>query len=117
MRTARSRSDIHFFSGESFPGGELPRQLDSGVLLFICCCTSKVQFMLISPFLVILKALFNSLPPEDYVGGTLVLGGDGRYFNKEAAQVSYKMWNQHIHHSYMFIGTPDHFSCDGVDYH
>lgn len=33
------------------------------------------------------KALFNSLPPEDYKDGVLVLGGDGRYFNKEAAQV------------------------------
>lgn len=35
-----------------------------------------------------LQALFNSLPPEDYKNGLLVLGGDGRYFNKEAAQVS-----------------------------
>lgn len=33
------------------------------------------------------QALFNSLPPEDYKGGVLVLGGDGRYFNREAAQV------------------------------
>lgn len=33
------------------------------------------------------QALFNSLPSEDYVNGVLVLGGDGRYFNKEAAQV------------------------------
>ncbi|GJM84467.1 hypothetical protein PR202_ga00137 [Eleusine coracana subsp. coracana] len=37
-----------------------------------------------------IQALFNSLPPEDYVGGTLVLGGDGRYFNKEAAQIIIK---------------------------
>lgn len=33
------------------------------------------------------QALFTSLPPEDYKGGLLVLGGDGRYFNREAAQV------------------------------
>lgn len=33
------------------------------------------------------QALFNSLPPVDYKGGVLVLGGDGRYFNREAAQV------------------------------
>lgn len=38
-----------------------------------------------------IQALFNSLPPEDYVGATLVLGGDGRYFNKEAAQVIIKI--------------------------
>ena len=34
------------------------------------------------------KALFNSLPPEDYKDGVLVLGGDGRYFNREASQVA-----------------------------
>ncbi|GKU89494.1 hypothetical protein SLEP1_g3624 [Rubroshorea leprosula] len=34
-----------------------------------------------------IQALFNSLPPVDYKNGVLVLGGDGRYFNKEAAQV------------------------------
>ncbi|CAI9095103.1 OLC1v1030964C1 [Oldenlandia corymbosa var. corymbosa] len=33
------------------------------------------------------QALFNSLPPDDYINGVLVLGGDGRYFNCEAAQV------------------------------
>jgi phosphoglucomutase len=33
------------------------------------------------------QALFNSLPEEDVKGTSLVLGGDGRYFNKEAAQV------------------------------
>jgi phosphoglucomutase len=33
------------------------------------------------------QALFNSLPPEDYKNGVLVLGGDGRYFNLEASQV------------------------------
>lgn len=46
-------------------------------------------FVLVSDegFLCQLKALFDSLPPEDYKNGVLVLGGDGRYFNKEAAQV------------------------------
>jgi phosphoglucomutase len=34
-----------------------------------------------------IQALFNSLPEEDVKGTSLVLGGDGRYFNKEAAQV------------------------------
>lgn len=38
-----------------------------------------------------IQALFNSLPPEDYVNGSLVLGGDGRYFNKEAAQIIIKI--------------------------
>lgn len=38
-----------------------------------------------------IQALFNSLPPEDYVNGLLVLGGDGRYFNKEAAQIIIKI--------------------------
>lgn len=36
------------------------------------------------------QALFNSLPTEDYKDGVLVLGGDGRYFNREAAQVSFR---------------------------
>ncbi|KAL5976554.1 hypothetical protein ACLOJK_020887 [Asimina triloba] len=35
-----------------------------------------------------LQALFNSLPPEDFKNGLLVLGGDGRYFNREAAQAN-----------------------------
>ncbi|GKV05063.1 hypothetical protein SLEP1_g17111 [Rubroshorea leprosula] len=38
-----------------------------------------------------IQALFNSLPPEDYKNGVLVLGGDGRYFNKEAAQIIIKI--------------------------
>lgn len=38
-----------------------------------------------------IQALFNSLPSEDYVNGVLVLGGDGRYFNKEAAQIIIKI--------------------------
>ncbi|KFK26792.1 hypothetical protein AALP_AA8G294200 [Arabis alpina] len=38
-----------------------------------------------------IQALFNSLPLEDYRNATLVLGGDGRYFNKEAAQIIIKI--------------------------
>ncbi|CAK9863054.1 unnamed protein product [Sphagnum jensenii] len=38
-----------------------------------------------------IQALFNSLPEEDVKGTSLVLGGDGRYFNKEAAQIIMKI--------------------------
>ncbi|KAK1304620.1 hypothetical protein QJS10_CPB11g00755 [Acorus calamus] len=38
-----------------------------------------------------IQALFNSLPPEDYKNGVLVLGGDGRFFNQEAAQIIIKI--------------------------
>ncbi|XP_027159739.1 phosphoglucomutase, chloroplastic [Coffea eugenioides] len=38
-----------------------------------------------------IQALFNSLPPEDYKDGVLVLGGDGRYFNREASQIIIKI--------------------------
>nr|XP_010934074.1 phosphoglucomutase, chloroplastic [Elaeis guineensis] len=38
-----------------------------------------------------IQALFDSLQPEDYKGGLLVLGGDGRYFNREAAQIIIKI--------------------------
>ncbi|KAF4400741.1 phosphoglucomutase, chloroplastic [Cannabis sativa] len=38
-----------------------------------------------------IQALFNSLPLEDYKNGILVLGGDGRYFNREAAQIIIKI--------------------------
>ncbi|KAF7820943.1 phosphoglucomutase, chloroplastic [Senna tora] len=38
-----------------------------------------------------IQALFNSLAPEDYKNGLLVLGGDGRYFNREAAQIIIKI--------------------------
>lgn len=38
-----------------------------------------------------IQALFDSLPLEDYKNGLLVLGGDGRYFNKEAAQIIIKI--------------------------
>ena len=34
------------------------------------------------------QAIFNSL--EDFQGKTLVLGGDGRYFNREAIQIIIK---------------------------
>lgn len=43
--------------------------------------------VLVNFWLLHAQALFNSLPPEDYKNGLLVLGGDGRYFNKEASQV------------------------------
>ncbi|XVF50731.1 hypothetical protein PTKIN_Ptkin04bG0126400 [Pterospermum kingtungense] len=33
-----------------------------------------------------IQALFNSLPLEDYKNAVLVLGGDGRYVNREASQ-------------------------------
>ncbi|KAL6581438.1 hypothetical protein OROMI_007361 [Orobanche minor] len=38
-----------------------------------------------------IQALFDSLPSEDYKNGVLVLGGDGRYFNLEAAQIIIKI--------------------------
>ncbi|KAJ6339260.1 hypothetical protein OIU77_007258 [Salix suchowensis] len=38
-----------------------------------------------------IQALFNSLPPEDYKNGVLILGGDGRYFNREASQIIIKI--------------------------
>ncbi|GMI99563.1 ARABIDOPSIS THALIANA PHOSPHOGLUCOMUTASE, STARCH-FREE 1, phosphoglucomutase [Hibiscus trionum] len=38
-----------------------------------------------------IQSLFNSLPPEDYKNGVLVLGGDGRYFNREASQIIIKI--------------------------
>ncbi|KAL6503851.1 hypothetical protein OROGR_025774 [Orobanche gracilis] len=38
-----------------------------------------------------IQALFDSLPSEDYKNGVLVLGGDGRYFNREAAQIIIKI--------------------------
>uniref|UniRef100_A0A1D1ZM42 phosphoglucomutase (alpha-D-glucose-1,6-bisphosphate-dependent) n=1 Tax=Anthurium amnicola TaxID=1678845 RepID=A0A1D1ZM42_9ARAE len=38
-----------------------------------------------------IQSLFNSLPTEDYKNGVLVLGGDGRYFNREAAQIIIKI--------------------------
>lgn len=38
-----------------------------------------------------IQALFDSLPPEDFKDGLLVLGGDGRYFNRDAAQIIIKI--------------------------
>ncbi|XP_052188584.1 phosphoglucomutase, chloroplastic [Diospyros lotus] len=38
-----------------------------------------------------IQALFNSLAPEDFKNGVLVLGGDGRYFNQEASQIIIKI--------------------------
>ncbi|PSR93385.1 Phosphoglucomutase [Actinidia chinensis var. chinensis] len=38
-----------------------------------------------------IQALFNSLSPEDFKNGILVLGGDGRYFNREASQIIIKI--------------------------
>eukprot|EP01102_Stenamoeba_stenopodia_P006399 TRINITY_DN1753_c0_g1_i1.p1 TRINITY_DN1753_c0_g1~~TRINITY_DN1753_c0_g1_i1.p1 ORF type:complete len:568 (+),score=145.43 TRINITY_DN1753_c0_g1_i1:130-1833(+) len=38
-----------------------------------------------------IQALFNSLPENELKGSTLVLGGDGRYWNKTAIQIIIKM--------------------------
>jgi len=37
------------------------------------------------------QAIFNSLPADEVRGATLVVGGDGRYFNSEAVQVIIKI--------------------------
>jgi phosphoglucomutase len=37
------------------------------------------------------QSVFDSLPAKDYQGGTLVVSGDGRYFNKEAIQIIIKI--------------------------
>lgn len=34
-----------------------------------------------------IQSLFNALPADEVRGSTMVLGGDGRYFNREAAQI------------------------------
>lgn len=86
--------NLHGFLGESISAGELPCQLDPG--LDVCILWAMLIIYVISAWvwslcytsILYLQALFNSLPPEDYKNGLLVLGGDGRYFNKEAAQVS-----------------------------
>ena len=38
-----------------------------------------------------IQSLFDSLPSDDVNGSTMTLGGDGRYFNKEAAQIILKV--------------------------
>lgn len=38
-----------------------------------------------------IQCLFEALPEEDVKGSLLVLGGDGRYFNKEASQIIIKI--------------------------
>ena len=64
------------------------------VWIFLCIpfiCFSHLVLICIDGLeLVCLQALFNSLPPEDYKNAVLVLGGDGRYFNHEAAQVIFR---------------------------
>ena len=37
------------------------------------------------------QSLFLALPGEEVSGSTMVLGGDGRWFNKEAAQIIIKL--------------------------
>ncbi|DAZ94300.1 TPA: hypothetical protein N0F65_012069 [Lagenidium giganteum] len=37
------------------------------------------------------QSVFDALPTKDVQGGTLVVSGDGRYFNKEAIQIIIKM--------------------------
>jgi len=37
------------------------------------------------------QSLFSALPAAELKGSTMVLGGDGRYFNKEAAQIILKL--------------------------
>lgn len=38
-----------------------------------------------------IQSLFDSIPAEDVQGSTIVLGGDGRFFNKEASQIIIKI--------------------------
>ncbi len=37
------------------------------------------------------QAIFDSLDPAEYQGNTLVLGGDGRFYNRDAIQIILKM--------------------------
>lgn len=38
-----------------------------------------------------IQSLFNSLPENELKGSTLVLGGDGRFWNSQAIQIIIKM--------------------------
>merc|ERR1711920_105447 len=38
-----------------------------------------------------IQSLFDALSEEETAGSTMTLGGDGRYFNKEAAQIILKL--------------------------
>ena len=37
------------------------------------------------------QSLFSALPRDDVEGSSMVLGGDGRWFNKEASQIILKL--------------------------
>jgi len=37
------------------------------------------------------QSIFDSLPPQIVKGGTLLVGGDGRYFNRQALQVIFRI--------------------------
>jgi phosphoglucomutase len=37
------------------------------------------------------QSLFSALPKDELVGSSMVLGGDGRWFNKEASQIILKL--------------------------
>ena len=38
-----------------------------------------------------IQSVFDSYKPEDYKGKTLVIGGDGRFYNDVAIQLTIKM--------------------------
>ena len=37
------------------------------------------------------QAIFDALPKEKVLGGTLVVGGDGRYYNRQALQTIFRI--------------------------
>jgi len=59
------------------------------------------------------QATFNSLPKDKLTGSTLVLGGDGRYFNTEALQIIIKL-SAGNHVSKLIIGHEGIFSTPAV---